>query len=61
MVEFLQNNGIWIVIGLFFSFMLWRSIRRQGMGCCGGGREHAPEKVMDKEPPGKGKPTAGCH
>ncbi len=55
MVEFLQNYGIWIVIGMFFSFMLWRSVRGHGAGCCGDGHEHVPEKVTGKEQPGTGK------
>jgi hypothetical protein len=48
MDEFLQNYGIWIVIGLLFSLMLWRSVRGHGAGCCGE-HEHAPEKVIDKQ------------
>ena len=48
MGEFLQNYAVWIVIGLFFSFMLWRSVRGHGAGCCGG-HEHAPEKVFKEK------------
>jgi len=61
MAEFLQNYGIWIVIGLFFTFMIWRSVRGHGAGCCGGEHEHAPEKAIEKEQQGEGKHSSGCH
>lgn len=59
MVEFLQSYGILIFIGLFFSLMIWRTIRGHGMGCCGGGhqREHETVKQEDQT----GHQNRGCH
>ncbi len=39
MAEFLQNYGIWIVLGLLFLFML-RGHAHGGGGCCGGDHQH---------------------
>ena len=61
MAEFLQGYGILIFIGLFFSLMLWRSIRGHGMGCCGGGHQHDPETVNEEEQQETGKHRSGCH
>ena len=60
MAEFLQSYGILIFIGLFFSLMLWRSIRGHGMSCCGG-HQHEPETVNEEEQQETGKHSSGCH
>lgn len=60
MTEFLQGYGILILIGLFFSFMLWRRIRGHGgMGCCGGGHLHEPETM--KQDDRSDHRSGGCH
>ena len=61
MVEFLESYGLWIFLGLFFSLMLWRSIRGKSVGCCGGGHEHVPEKVIGNEQQETNKHNSGCH
>ena len=61
MVEFLASYGLWILLGLLFSFMLWRSIRGKSAGCCGGGHQHVPEKVIWKEQQEERKHSSGGH
>jgi len=60
MAEFLQNYGILVLIGLFFSFIFWRRIRKHsGMGCCGGEHRHESETV---EQDGRtGYRSGSCH
>ena len=63
MIEFLQNYGIWILLGLFFLLML----RGHGHGmCCGMGSHHKhhggdkQSKTSGGDTDG-GRPSAGCH
>jgi hypothetical protein len=39
MIEFLQNYGLWIVLGGVFLVM-----HRFGMGCCGGHHQRPPQR-----------------
>ena len=57
MIEFLQSNGFWIFIALFFGLVLWRQLRGRGGGCCGG--EHGHEAVKKDDP--TGHQGGGCH
>ena len=61
MAEFIQSYGIVILIGLLFSLMLWRSIRGKSVGCCGGGHQHVPEKVIGKEQQETNTHNSGGH
>ena len=60
MAEFFETYGIWIIIGLLFTFLVWRNVKGQSSGCCGGGHQHVPEKV-DKESVQDSGKSNSCH
>jgi hypothetical protein len=60
MADFFETYGIWIIIGLFFVYLLWRNVKGHSSGCCGGTHENVPEKVDKEGEPGAGK-SSGCH
>ena len=52
-MEWLVDNGLWILGGIGFVWFLTRG--HAGMGCCGGGHGHGtaregPEKEAKEEP-----------
>ncbi len=48
MVEFIQANASWIVLGVFFVLMMRMHGSGGGMGCCGGAHQHGHQH--DGEP-----------
>jgi len=62
MTEFLQNYGLWILLGVIFLAMNWF-----GLGCCGGGHSHRRDAgkgdtgAEKKVPEQVSRKTNSCH
>lgn len=59
MMEFLQNYGLWVFLGILLSLMVWRNVRGHGAGCCGGVHQHGDEAI--KKDDQRGHQDSGCH